>query len=115
MAANIGYGEKADGSDSIPDAEDREIELFVESRRHLDQSTFNLVRWEDACGSQYFKKVIYMLNRGGRFQDFEKSYDGEHLKNKYGKLINIYSEKVAKAKNPMTGKPFIGVAGYFPI
>ncbi len=114
MAANVAFGEKADASDNVPDAKTEEIELFIKSRRHLSQSVFDLFRWQDACGS-HFSKVVYVLNRGGRFQDYEKSYDGEQLKNKYGKLINLYSEKVAKSKNAMSGKPFLGLAGYFAI
>ncbi len=115
MVANVAFGEKADASDSVPYADDKEMELFLHSRRHLPQSVFNLLRWQDACGSGHFKRVIYVLNRGGRFQDFEKSYDAEQLKNKYGKLINIYCEKVAKSKNAMNGKHFLGLAGYLPI
>jgi anaerobic selenocysteine-containing dehydrogenase len=115
MAANIAFGEKADASDSVPDADDKEMDLFLKSRRHLPQSIFNLTRWQDACGSQYLRKVIYVLNRGGRFQDYGKSYDGEQLKNKYGRLINLYSEKAAKSKNAMNGKYFLGLASYLPI
>lgn len=114
MAANVAFGEKSDGGDSVPDADDKEMELFSRSRRHLNQSVFNLLRWQEACG-QHFRKVIYVLNRGGRFQDYEKAYDNEQLKNKYGRLINLYSEKVAKSKNSMTGKPFLGLAAYLPI
>jgi anaerobic selenocysteine-containing dehydrogenase len=114
MASNVAFGEKADGSDSVPDADNKEIELFISSRRHLPESVFNIYRWQDASGS-YFSKVVYVLNRGGRFQDYDKFYDGEQLKNKYGKLINLYCEKVAKSKNAMSGKPFLGLAGYFPI
>ncbi|MEK6715810.1 MAG: molybdopterin-dependent oxidoreductase [Candidatus Omnitrophota bacterium] len=115
MAANVAFGEKADGSDSVPDANEKEVELFLKSRRHLPQSVFNLLKWQSACGAQYLSKVVYVLNRGGRFQDYDKSYDGEQLKNKYAKLINLYSEKAAKSKNSMTGKPFLGLAGYLPI
>lgn len=115
MAANVAFGEKSDGSDSVPDADDREVDLFIKSRRHLPSSIFNLERWRASCGSQNFKKVLYILNRGGRFQDYEKSYDGEQLKNRYGRLINLYCERVAKSKNSMTGKPFLGFAAYLPI
>ncbi|MBU2102702.1 MAG: molybdopterin-dependent oxidoreductase, partial [Candidatus Omnitrophica bacterium] len=114
MAANVAFGEKADASDSVPDTDDKEKELFASSRRHLPDSVFNMSRWKNASGS-YFDKVIYVLNRGGRFQDYEKFYDGDQLKNKYGKLVNLYCEKIAKSKNAMTGKYFLGLAGYFPI
>jgi anaerobic selenocysteine-containing dehydrogenase len=115
MVANVAFGEKADGSDSVPDADDKEMDLFVKSRRHLPPSIFDLLEWRKTCGTQYVRKVVYVLNRGGRFQDYEKSYEGEQLKNKYGKLINLYCEKVARSKNSMTGKPFLGLATYLPI
>ncbi len=115
MAANVAFGEKQDGSDSVPDADDKEVELFINSRQHLPESVFNFQKWQIAAGEQHFKKLIYVLNRGGRFQDYEKAYDKEQLKNKYGRLINIYSEKVAKSKNSMTGKYFFGAATYLPI
>ena len=56
-----------------------------------------------------------MCYRGGRFQDYEKAYDGEKFKNKYGQLINLYLEKYVKAKSAITGKNLAGVAAYFPI
>ncbi|MDP3730392.1 MAG: molybdopterin-dependent oxidoreductase [Candidatus Omnitrophota bacterium] len=115
MAANVAFGEKADGSDSCPDADDKEMEVFMKSRRHLPKTMFDLKRWSSASGDANFKKVAYVLNRGGRFQDYEKGYDGDQLKNKYGRLINLYCEKAAKAKNSMTGKHFAGLASYLPI
>ena len=99
----------------MPDVDDKEMELFKKSRRHLDKSIFDMKQWENACGSPYFRKTVYVLNRGGRFQDYEKSYDGERLKNKYGRLINLYCEKVAKSKNSITGKYFAGLPTYLPI
>ena len=115
MVANVAYGEKPDGKDAVPDANLKEMKLFYEARKHLPKSVFDPVKWEKACGSQYWKKVVYVLNRGGRFQNYEDAYEGEQVKNKYGKLINLYSEKVAKTKNPMTGKYFSGIATYIPI
>ena len=64
---------------------------------------------------QHWRKAIYVLNRGGRYQDFEKAYDGKLLKNKWGKQINMYSEKVAKSKSSMTGKSLKGLATHLPI
>jgi len=115
MVANVAYGEKPEGKYAVPDADLKEMKLFYETRKHLPKSIFDPVKWEKACGSQHWKKVVYVLNRGGRFQNYEDTYEGEQVKNKYGKLINIYSEKLAKTKNCMTGKFFPGVATYIPI
>ncbi len=115
MVANIAFGEKADGSDSVPDADEKEIQLFISSRKHLPESVFNPEKWEKSVGSELWKKVIYVLNRGGRFQDFDKVYKDEQTTNKYGKLINLYQEKTAKCKNSITGEPFAGYPKYIPI
>jgi anaerobic selenocysteine-containing dehydrogenase len=115
MVANVAFGEKADGSDSVPSADTKEIELFIKSRRHLPPSIFDLFRWQEAGGSEYFSKTVYVLNRGGRHQDYDITYDGEQLKNKYGRLINLYCEKIANSKNSMNGKYFFGTATYLPI
>ena len=55
-----------------------------------------------------------MLTRGGRFDTQEASYKGDQVANKYGKLINLYQEKTAKAKDAFTGKHYLGVARYVP-
>ncbi len=115
MVANVAYGEKPEGKDSVPDADLKEMKIFYEARRHLPKSVFDPVKWEKACGSEYWKKVVYVLNRGGRFQNYEDAYEAEQAKNKYGKLINLYSEKLAKTKNSMTGETFSGVATFIPI
>lgn len=116
MLANVAFGEKKDGSEALPAADDQELELFARSRRHLPHSVFNLLRWQDACGAGHFKRVIYLLNRGGRFTDYDKLYDGETVKGiKYGKQLNMYLEKVGEAKNSMTGKKFPGYPTYLEI
>ena len=114
MAANVAAGEKADGSDAVPDADDREVELFLKSRRHLPKTVFDADRWARILGEKSWRKVIYVLNRGGRFENFASAYNGEQLRNKFGTLINLYQEKTATTKSAMTGKPYIGVANYTP-
>lgn len=112
MVANVAAGEKP--GQEVPDANDKEIEVFLKARKHLPKSVFDVDRWKNSIGENWWKKVIYVLNRGGRFEDYDKSFDGEHVKNKYGKLVNMYIEKVATTKNSMTGKPFKGIAQYLP-
>ena len=98
----------------VPDASDEEEKIFLAARKHLPKSVFDPERWKEACGVANWKKVVYVLNRGGRFQDDSDTYEGEKLKNKYGTLVNIYQEKTAKSKNTMTGKSFIPHAAYVP-
>jgi len=112
--ANVAFGHKADASEAVPDADDAELALFALSRRHLPASQFDLARWQSAVTPEMWKKIVYVLNRGGRFDDYEKAYDGEHLKNKYGALINMYQEKTAGVKDSMTGEHFSGIPRYFP-
>lgn len=114
MVANLAFGEKTDGSDAAPEASDEEGEIFLKARRHLPQSVFDLEKWRAAAGP-HWRRVIYVLNRGGRYQEYEKAFDGAQVKNRYGKLVNMYCEKVAKTKDSMTGKPVLGVAAYSSI
>jgi len=114
MVANLAFGEKEDGSDAVPDADDDEVRLFLEARKHLPKSVFDPDRWKGIVGENLWRKVIYVLNRGGRFQDFAKAYEGAQVKNKYGQLINLYQEKTATTKSSMTGKPYFGCAAYVP-
>ncbi len=58
--------------------------------------------------------MIYLLNRGGRYQDFAKGYAGDLVANKYGKQMNVYQEKTATSINTMTGKPFVGYGMHVP-
>ncbi|MBC7227773.1 MAG: molybdopterin-dependent oxidoreductase [Thermoflexales bacterium] len=114
MVANLAFGEKEDGSDAVPDADDDEVRLFLEARKHLPKSVFDPDRWKSIVGEDLWRKVVYVLNRGGRFQDFAKAYEGAQVKNKYGKLVNLYQEKTATTKSAMTGKPYFGCATYIP-
>jgi anaerobic selenocysteine-containing dehydrogenase len=115
MVANLAYGEKEDGSAAVPDASPEEMEVFLKARRHLPASVFDPRRWKRIVGATLWPKVVYVLNRGGRFQDFAKSYDGAKVANPYKAQINMYCEKTAQTKNSMTGKKHHGVATYVPV
>jgi anaerobic selenocysteine-containing dehydrogenase len=116
QVADIVFGEKEDGSDSIPEADDEELRIFLDARRHLPPSVFDPDKWKAAVGNDesLWRKVVYGLNRGGRYQAFEKAYKGEQVANKYGRLIHLYQEKTATSINTMTGKPFVGYTKYIP-
>lgn len=114
MVANLAFGEKSDGSDGVPDADDAEVKLFMDARQHLPKTVFDPDAWKALVGDALWRKVVFVLNRGGRFQDYAKIYDGEKVANKYGKLINLYQEKTAKVKHAMTGKALPGYPTYIP-
>jgi anaerobic selenocysteine-containing dehydrogenase len=112
MAANLAAGDKA--GQALPDADAEELRIFLEARRHLPPAVFDPVRWKAIVGPALWPKVVYLLNRGGRFDDFATAYEGEQLRNRYGTLINLYQEKTATTKNSMTGRPFPGIAAHVP-
>lgn len=111
MVANVAAGDKP--GDVVPDASDDEMDLFRAARAHLPKTVFDEQVWREACGDEWWRKVVYVLNRGGRFQDAAKMYKGDKLANPYGKLLNLYCEKVADTKNSRTGQKFAGIARFF--
>ncbi len=115
MVANLAFGEKPDGSQQVPDADAREMELFAKARRHLPPTVFDPDRWRAIVGEANWPKVVYVLNRGGRFQDHDKNYKGAMVANVYGKLLNLYQEKTAATIHAGTGKPHPGYATDVPV
>lgn len=109
MVANIA----TDGT-PVPDADDKELKLFLEARKHLPKSVFDPERWAKIAGPNW-RKVVYVLNRGGRFQDHKNIYKDDYVVNRYGKSINMYQEKTAGTKNAFTGKSNPGYATYIPV
>ena len=112
MTANL-----AVDREPVPDADEEEIRIFTEARRHLRSSVFDLERWQSIAG-ELWPKVVYVLNRGGRFQNYSGGYRetarGVQLGNRYGKLINIYQERTYDTRSSMTGKRLAGYARYVP-
>jgi anaerobic selenocysteine-containing dehydrogenase len=109
MVANLA----TDGA-PVPDADDAELKLFLEARKHLPRSVFDPQRWESIAGPAW-RKVVYVLNRGGRFQQYEDIYDGDLVSNPYKRMINMYQEKTAGTKNAFTGQNNPGYPIYIPV
>ncbi len=57
----------------------------------------------------------YLLARGGRFENADRAYDGEKLRNRFGGRLYFFSEKLAKTRDSMTGQYFDGLGKYEPI
>ncbi len=109
MAANVAAGDK---ENPVGPASKEEIDLYVTARRHLPKTVFDVDRYRGIVGDDWWARTVAVLARGGRFD--AEGYDGDRLKNPYGKQLNVYQEKTAKAVNAMTGKHYPGVAVYIP-
>jgi len=100
-AANVAYG----GS-PVPDASDEDIAMSgVKKITPILQKTLKPEEW---------RKVAYVYARGGRFEDGDKSYDGELLSHRYKKPMQIYDEKLGTSRNSLTGKTYIGTPTWVP-
>ncbi|MCS6953307.1 MAG: molybdopterin-dependent oxidoreductase [Bryobacteraceae bacterium] len=115
MVANVAFGDSSTGADVCPDASDEEVAIFLEARRHLPRSMFDPDRWAAVVGPQWWRKVIYVLNRGGRWWPYEYAWTGEQVRAKFGRLVNLYQEKPALTRNSMTGEFMKGIATYVPV
>jgi tetrathionate reductase subunit A len=113
--ANLAFGERPDGSQNVPDSDAKEIELFIKARRHLPKTVFDEARWKQIVGEKMWPKVVYVLSRGGRFENHEDGYSGDKLTHAYARLINLYQEKTATTIHSGTGKHLPGYAKNVPI
>lgn len=128
MIANLAFGEKEDGADSVPDADTDEMAIFAAARSGIRASVVDMDRWSRLAGENW-SKVVYVLNRGGRFEAYSKGYkegvfpeadeapfglDTTQVAHPFGTLVNIYGEKTYDTKSPMTGEHLTGYARYFP-
>lgn len=110
MAANLAFGDKEDGSDALPAADEEEMRIFSAARAHLPKSVFDEATWRAAVPPELWPNVVYLLNRGGRFAAADKAYeDTEWIAKTWKGRWNLYVEKVAKGRNAMSGERFDGL------
>jgi anaerobic selenocysteine-containing dehydrogenase len=111
--ANIAVGDKK--GEAVPDASAEEMALFEQARRHLPASVYDLAKWKAAVTAEEWPKVVYVLNRGGRYENFSKAYKGRYLGHTHGGQVHFFAEPVANAKNSISGEPFDGLPKYEPV
>jgi len=99
----------------VREATEDELKVFRQARRHLPGTVFDEAKWRAAVGENHWLRVVNVLNRGGRFEDFGDALlaDGT-VKNKYGRQVNLYLEKLTEVRNAMTGQPYWPLAAYIP-
>jgi len=103
-----------EGND-VPEATDAEIELLIKTRRHFPKEIFNIDRWKQAVGGDesLWRKVVYVLIRGGRFEDYGVAESkAPYNKKQFKGFLKFFVEHVAKSKNSVTGKNYNGLGIY---
>ncbi|RMH59755.1 MAG: molybdopterin oxidoreductase [Candidatus Hydrogenedentota bacterium] len=107
--ANLAVGDKP-GQD-VPEADGEELAVFRAARRHLPPSVFDEAKWKRAIGNDesLWRKVVYVLNRGGRYAPFETAYDGKFMKKRLAHAFHLFYDDVARSRNAMTGAYFPGL------
>lgn len=68
--------------------------------------------WKNSLSTEEWPKALYVLARGGRFEDSAKAFVGDNHKYAFTGCFNLYVEKMATAINSYTGKPFSGTLVY---
>ncbi len=110
IAANIAYDDTP-----VPDASPEEQKLLISARQTALGKGFNYDQWRAAVKPEEWAKVIYVLNRGGRFAPPDSGYEGEWVRFRYAAQVNLYDEGVAKAKSSYDGSLFDGTPRMEPV
>lgn len=106
--ANIAF----DGKNPVLNANADELKIFESARQKSLGKYADISRWKQSVKPEEWPKVVYVLNRGGRFEAAGEEYIGNHLKYQFGNQANFYDEKVAGKKHSYSGKFFDGIPMY---
>ncbi|RMF15130.1 MAG: molybdopterin oxidoreductase [Candidatus Dadabacteria bacterium] len=112
LMANLAAGDKP--GDALPEADSAEIELFKKARRHLPKTVYDFDRWKKKLGP-HFRRVVYLLNRGGRYESYDKAYKGDFVAHAVKRQISLFAEVVATSRHSGTGKRFSGLPVVEPL
>jgi len=96
--ANVAF----DGLKPVKDVKQDEVKLAG-----IDQV---LKEFENVLTPEEWKKALYVLVRGGRFESRANAYVEDDLKYKYPKMLAVYNESVGSTKNSTTGEFYEGTA-----
>ncbi|RMF01731.1 MAG: twin-arginine translocation signal domain-containing protein [Chloroflexi bacterium] len=105
-AANLAFGDKEDGSETLPAADEEEMRIFREARAHLPKAVFDEEVWKAAVPADLWPSVVYLLNRGARTEPASKAVKGDKIGHTSKLNWHFFVNKVGKAKNSMTGERF---------
>lgn len=109
MIANLAAGDKP--GDEAPEAGPAELELFLKARRHLPKAVFDAKKWQAAVGP-IWPRVVYLLNRGGRFEAASGAYSGDFAGHALANQLDIYGEPIGSGMHSVQARRFSGVPRY---
>ncbi|NMG72592.1 molybdopterin dinucleotide binding domain-containing protein [Parazoarcus communis] len=103
--ANIAFAGKA----PVGDASDEDLTLSgVDRLRPALEATLKPDEW---------RKVAFVLTRGGRYQPVGEAQDADHPEwqtHRFSKPLWLWNDTVGTSRNTLTGKRFAGCAGWQP-
>lgn len=114
---------------AVPDASNEEIDVFRRSHEKGLGGHFDMARWKQAVRDEEWRKVVTVLNRGGRFEEPIPNYEeafaehgfdydyagrynpsnaylGDHMRYQLGSEVYFYAANVANGKHSYTGERF---------
>lgn len=97
--ANMAYDE-----DIVDDISQEEIDM-----QDLDKIASD---WSDIVNKEEWPKVLNIISRGGRFEEYGEGFDGDNHKYGFETPINIYIEEFGTGRNSTTGEFYNGVPAW---
>jgi len=91
------------------------MEIFQAAHDHLPSNVYDEAVWKAAVPEDLWPSVVTLINRGGRYEDVGKAYEGDKMAHQWKGKWNLYVEKVAKGKHSLTGKNFDGLPKVEPV
>ncbi|XJZ28913.1 molybdopterin-dependent oxidoreductase [Bacillota bacterium Lsc_1132] len=98
-----------DGKKPVQDANNEELAIFEKARKKALGKYFDINVLKNAVKPEEWKKVVYVLNRGGRFEPQGDEYIGNMQKYQWANQVYFYDEKAAGYKSAYTGEFFEGL------
>ncbi len=97
------------GKEPVADASDDDLALSGLARlQPVLESTLKPEEW---------RKVAFVLARGGRYQPYKDTYDEEHPEwatNRWDKPMQVYNESLGASRDSQSGQRFAGVPVWQP-
>lgn len=100
--ANVAYA----GGNAVPDATEDDTSLTGVAR-HLDLLKHKL-------GEEEWRKVAFLMTRGGRFGDEAKSWNGDRQVTAYPDALAVWNADLARMRHSMTGETYAGCPTWYP-